>query len=64
MCKKQFCLMEVYRIGKSCCVDSNIIMLLYNKSLYIDLYNYLISICSIQHQMEVNLWTKPVTDSG
>ncbi|MFU71901.1 hypothetical protein EEP46_25765 [Escherichia coli] len=27
-------------------------------SLYIDLCNYLILICSIQHQMKVNLWTK------
>ncbi|WP_172397170.1 Aca2/YdiL-like domain-containing protein, partial [Escherichia coli] len=28
------------------------------KSLYIDLCNCLILICSIQHQMKVNLWTK------
>ncbi|MBW9449424.1 hypothetical protein FHA68_15225, partial [Escherichia coli] len=27
-------------------------------SLYIDLCNCLILICSIQHQMKVNLWTK------
>ncbi|WP_250205677.1 DUF1870 family protein, partial [Escherichia coli] len=27
------------------------------KSLYIDLCNCLILICSIQHQMKVNLWT-------
>ncbi|GCN58092.1 outer membrane pore protein [Escherichia coli] len=29
-----------------------------NVSLYIDLCNCLILICSIQHQMKVNLWTK------
>ncbi|MDN1947689.1 hypothetical protein FCZ44_30350, partial [Escherichia coli] len=29
-----------------------------HKSLYIDLCNCLILICSIQHQMKVNLWTK------
>ncbi|WP_252493407.1 MFS transporter, partial [Escherichia coli] len=29
-----------------------------NSSLYIDLCNCLILICSIQHQMKVNLWTK------
>ncbi|PAZ97414.1 hypothetical protein APX86_07465, partial [Escherichia coli] len=28
------------------------------KSLYIDLCNCLILICSIQHQMKVDLWTK------
>ncbi|MXE06273.1 hypothetical protein, partial [Escherichia coli] len=28
------------------------------RSLYIDLCNCLILICSIQHQMKVNLWTK------
>ncbi|WP_249546462.1 ISAs1 family transposase, partial [Escherichia coli] len=28
------------------------------ESLYIDLCNCLILICSIQHQMKVNLWTK------
>ncbi len=28
------------------------------KSLYIDLCNCLILICSIQHQMKINLWTK------
>ncbi|EFA4898434.1 hypothetical protein C2C84_22410 [Escherichia coli] len=27
-------------------------------SLYIDLCNCLILVCSIQHQMKVNLWTK------
>ncbi|WP_250188418.1 hypothetical protein, partial [Escherichia coli] len=30
----------------------------YRTSLYIDLCNCLILICSIQHQMKVNLWTK------
>ncbi|MDA5230922.1 helix-turn-helix domain-containing protein, partial [Escherichia coli] len=30
----------------------------YRESLYIDLCNCLILICSIQHQMKVNLWTK------
>ncbi|GCW86011.1 hypothetical protein HmCmsJML267_02451 [Escherichia coli] len=32
--------------------------LLYLRRLYIDLCNCLILICSIQHQMKVNLWTK------
>ncbi|WP_291970918.1 hypothetical protein [Candidatus Symbiopectobacterium sp.] len=30
----------------------------YNETLYINLCNCLILICSIQHQKQVNLWTK------
>ncbi|WP_214670453.1 hypothetical protein, partial [Escherichia coli] len=39
-------------------VDEFILLKKQKRSLYIDLCNCLILICSIQHQMKVNLWTK------
>ncbi|WP_249824121.1 hypothetical protein, partial [Escherichia coli] len=44
--------------GHEISASTEVSTLLRRTSLYIDLCNCLILICSIQHQMKVNLWTK------